>query len=152
MILDSINSPVLSDSFWCFDAADQDFCLAPLNILEEITAPTFTVKIGTFSFDVPASWHILIYDPDTMQIDTISLQTAAGKEFTAFIYGPQINHHSGNAITVTDYKHISKNVAPLMNKHQMMCHPVSPNQWVCISPHDVQKHLKYVFVGNLLSF
>lgn len=152
ILLDSIYSPVKSEYFWCLDTDDKDFCIAPLNILEEITAPTFTINLDGFSFDVPASWNVLIYDAETMQIDSVELGNAAGKDFSAFVYGPVQNHHSGQKIVITGYKPVSKSVAPLLNKHQMLCHPISPIHWVCITPHDVQKHLKHVYVGNLLNF
>lgn len=152
IILDSIHTPILSDYFWCMDTDDKDFMLSPLLVLEEITAPTFTLNIGGFSFDVPASWNALIYDAETMQVDSIELANAAGKDFTAFIYGPLENHHSGQLIKIIGYKPVSKNITPLLNKHQMLCHPISPKRWICITPHDVQKHLKNMYVGNILNF
>lgn len=152
ILLDSIYAPVLSDYFWCLDTTDQDFMLAPLTVLEEITAPTFTISLGGFNFDVPSSWNILIYDNETMQIDSIDLGSASGKDFRAFIYGPQENHHQGQIIRISNLTPMAKSVAPLLNKHQMLCHPISPKHWVCITPHDVQKHLKNLYVGNLLNF
>lgn len=152
IILDSIHTPVRSDYFWCLDTDDKDFMLAQLLVLEEITAPTFTLNLGGFEFDVPASWNVLIYDAETMQIDSVELANAAGKDFTAFIYGPRENHQQGEIVTITDYKPVSKSVAPLLNKHQMLCHPISPKHWICITPHDVQKHLKNIYVGNILNF
>lgn len=152
IVLDSIHSPVKSEYFWCLDTTDQDFTLAKLEVLEEITAPTFTLMLGGFEFNVPSSWNVLIYDNETMQIDAVELSNVVGKDFRAFIYGPAENHHQGEIITVTNYVPVEKTVAPLMNKHQMLCHPISPKHWVCITPHDVQKHLKNLYVGNLLNF
>ena len=152
ILLDSIYNPVKSEYFWCLDTVEQDFMLAPLLVLEEITAPTFTISLGGFNFDVPASWNILIYDNETMQIDSIELGNASGKDFRAFIYGAQENHHQGQIIRISNLTPMAKTVAPLLNKHQMLCHPISPKHWVCVTPHDVQKHLKNLYVGNLLNF
>lgn len=152
IILDSIYAPVLSDYFWCLDTTDQDFMLAPLQVLEEITAPTFTLDLGGFEFNVPASWNILVYDNETMQIDSVEIANAGGKDFRAFIYGPYEKQQQGLIIKTSHYVPVAKTVAPLLNKHQMLCHPITPEHWVCITPHDVQKHLKNLYVGNLLNF
>lgn len=151
-ILDSIYAPVKSDYFWCLDTTDQDFMLAPLTVLEEITAPTLTLTFGDFSLNVPASWNILVYDNETMQIDSIEISSASGKDFRAFIYGPHEHQQHGVIIKTSHYMPVAKTVAPLLNKHQMLCHPITPAHWVCITPHDVQKHLKNLYVGNLLNF
>lgn len=152
VILDSIHTPVLSDYFWCFNVTELDFMLSPLNILEEITSPMFTLTMCGFEFMVPANWSILIYDKETAQVDVIELSTAAGKEFTALVYGANAKRAECETIRVTGYYAASQIVAPLMNKHQMLCHPISPEHWVCITPHNVQKLTKDVLLGDILYY
>jgi hypothetical protein len=152
VILDSIHTPVLSEYFWCFNAEELDFMLSPLNVLEEITSPMFVLTMYDFDFMVPSNWNILIYDRETAQVDVIEIATAAGKEFSALVYGPKTLHAESQTIRVTGYHPVNRVVAPLMNKHQMLCHPVNPDYWVCVTPHNVQKITKNVLLGDIMNY
>lgn len=153
IILDSIYAPILSDHFWVLDLTMRDFTLTPLNVLEEIVCPTVVLRVEGFDFAVPASWNILVYDRDTTQLDTVELSEAAGREFTALVYGPTMSTPRAGNVTVVDYFIEHKNVNPALNKHQMLCHPIGPAAWVNIAPTDVYaKYLKDAAVGDLMHF
>lgn len=153
IILDSIYAPVVSDHFWVLDLALQDFTLTPLNVLEEIICPTVVLRVEGFDFAVPANWNVLVYDQETAQLDTIELSEAAGREFSALVYGPKKSKPQGALITVVDYFIEYKNVNPALNKHQMLCHPIGPDAWINVSPTDVYaKYLKDISVGDLVHF
>lgn len=151
VILDSIYNPILTDSFWVLDLTMMDFALAPLNSLEEITCPTVTVEINGFRFHMPASWNILVFSPETLQLDVIDAGSSSGKEFTSFVYGPLERHYSREVIRVVDYDVKYPNIAPALNKTQMLCHPINPRQWINISPSDsYNKYLKDCVIGDLI--
>lgn len=153
IILDSIYDPVVSDHFWVLDLALMDFTMTPLNVLEEVFCPTVVLRVEGFDFTVPASWNILVYDRETAQLDSVELSEAAGREFTALVYGPNMSAPMAGNVSVVDYFIEHKNVNPALNKHQMLCHPVGPSAWVNISPTDVYaKYLKDACVGNLMNF
>jgi hypothetical protein len=153
IIIDNITAPVVSDHFWVLDLMLRDFTLTPLNVLEEVVCPTVVLRVEGFDFAVPAGWNILVYDPETTQLDTVELSEAAGREFTALVYGPTLSTPRAGHVSVVDYFIEYKNVNPALNKHQMLCHPIGPNAWVNITPSDAYaKYLKDMSVSDLISF
>ncbi len=152
IILDSIYTPTLCDHFWALDLEMLDYTLSPLLVLEEIVCPSITVRILGFGFTVPANWNMLVFAEDTHQVDVVEVAELAGRDFTAFVYGPKMTRAVPGHVTVIDYIPDYKNVAPSLNKHQMLCHPISPTSWVNISPSDAyNKYLKDCTVGDIIS-
>lgn len=150
IVLESIYSPTITDCFWVLDLQLMDFKLTTLNILEQLDRPTFIVSIEGFEFPLPASWHILVVDEDSQVLDVIELAEAAGRSFKSFVYGPSMSMIRMPEISVKQWFPSFPNIAPVLNKHQMLCHPVSPGSWVCISPSDTyNKYLKDKVSGDL---
>jgi hypothetical protein len=151
VILDSIYSPCITDFFWVLDLNLLDFKLTPLGILEQIDAPTLLVSIDGFEFPLPAPWNILVVDEESMVLDVIQLEEAAGRSFRAMVYGPNMPMAKTSEISVKQYYPSYPNVAPALNKHQMLCHPIAPGSWICISSSDTyNKYLKDKVVGDLI--
>lgn len=151
IIIDNIYSPTASDSMWVLDLELMDYTLAPLAVLEEIICPTIEVMIWGFKFNLPANWNILVVDEETMQLDVAEISELAGREFKAMIHGPRMPRIEAAPIQVTDYFLNRKNVGPSINKHQMLCHPISPEAWVNITPSDVyNKYLRNIVAGDLI--
>lgn len=151
IILESIYSPTVTDCFWVLDLNLLDFKLTPLSIIEQIDAPSFIVSIEGFEFPLPASWNILVVDEDSMVLDVIELAEAAGRSFRAMIYGPNMSMVKTAEISVKQYFPSYPNVGPVLNKHQMLCHPINPGSWVCVSSGDTyNKYLKDKVVGDLI--
>lgn len=155
LALDSLQAPVVSDHFWVLDLGLQDFTLAPLTMLEEIVCPTVVLKVSGFPFaiPVPSSWHLLVYDEETMQLDTVQLAEAPGRDFTAFVGGPNISKITPGTVSVMDYFPEFTNVSPSLNKHQMLCCPISNDAWISVSPSDAYaRHLKNACAGDLINY
>ena len=151
IILDDIYTPTISDHFWVLDLQLMDYTLASLMVLEEIVAPTIVLRVMGFDFPLPANWNILIVDEDTQQLDVIQVKDVAGKEFRAFVFGPDASRHGLSTITVSDYYPNHHNVGPSLSKHQMLCHPVAPNAWVNVAPADgYNKYLKEKVAGDIV--
>lgn len=151
LILDNIYTPIVADSFWVLDLNIMDFTLAPLIALEELVCSTIEVSIGKFRFNLPTMWNILVVDPDTMQLDVVQVSELAGKQFSAFVYGPNAPTFECALINVTDYFSSRKNVGPTIAKHQMLCHPISPAHWVSVAPSDTyNKYFKDKTAGDLI--
>lgn len=151
IILEDIDTPVLADYMWVLDLNLRDFKLAPLLVFEEIICPTIEVQVLGFKFPLPASWHILIFDQETLQLDTVSISKLTDGGFTALVYGPSMANIQPAKILTVDYFGNFRNVGPSLNKFQMLCHPVSPISWVCVSPSDTyNKYLKGCVIGDLL--
>ena len=49
------------------------------------------------------------------------------------------------------YKSDYVNIGPSLGKHQMLCHPISPTEWINVSPSDTyNKHLKNSVIGDIV--
>lgn len=151
LILESIHTPTLADHIWVLDFNLMDFTLAPLLVLEEMVCPAVEVMIRGFKFLLPANWNMLVVDDDTYQLDVVEIADLAGKEFTALVYGPNMSNGELAVVTVTDYIPSATLVGPFLSKHQMLCHPISPEAWVCVAPSDsYNKYLKELVMGDIL--
>ena len=151
MLLDSIHTPTSVDHIWVLDLSLLDFTLIPLQILEEVVSPAIEIQVNGFNFIVPANWNIVVYDRDTSQLDVIEISETAGREFTAFVYGPNKAKPLPVIVTAVNYYPGYANVSPALNKHQMLCHPISPDEWVVISNSDgYNKYLKNAEVGDIV--
>ncbi len=151
IILDSIHTPTVADHFWVLDLNIMDFTLTPLMVLEEIVAPTIELSIMHFDFPVPANWNILVVDEETSQLDIVEVAEVAGREFNAFVYGPDRHRHEMMNISVSDYFPNHINVSPSLSKHQMLCHPIAPDRWVSVAPADTfNKYLKDTVAGDIV--
>lgn len=150
--IDSINQPILTTHFWVLDLPTLDFKLAPLVSLEQVTCPTLELDFEGVKIALPASWNILVYDEETLQMDVVPLAETAGRDFKAFSFGPKLNYPVPVNIAVTNYSIEMDNVGPLFSKQQMLCHSIAQEQWVCVSPADgYNKFLKDLYVGSVIS-
>lgn len=151
VILDSIHTPTITEYFWVLDLTIMDYTLAPLLVLEEIVSPALTVRIRGFEFILPANWNILVFAEETSQLDVVEMSALAGKEFTAMVYGPDMPNALPGLVTVVDYSPEHLSVTPSLNKHQMLCHPIGPTEWINISPSDgYNKYLKELAIGDII--
>ena len=151
LILDSIHTPTIADHIWVLDLGMLDFTLAPLLVLEEIISPSIQLMVNGFQFVLPANWNILVCDNETMQLDVVEIAEVAGKEFRAMLYGPDHAMVETAVIAATDYYPTFHNVGPSLSKHQMLCHPVAPMEWVNVAPSDTyNKYLKNLVSGDLI--
>ena len=151
VLLDSIHTPTPSEYFWVLDFEMMDYTLAPLTGLEEMIVPVIEVMVEGFKFVLPANWNMLVVDDETFQLDVSEVSDLAGREFTAMVYGPNLTNGELSVVTVTDYSPSFKIVGPSLNKHQMLCHPISPDRWVSVAPSDsYNKYLKNCVMGEII--
>ena len=152
IILESIYVPTLTEYFYILDLNILDFTLTPLLTLEEINCPSLKINVRGFEFVLPATWSVLVYSEDTHQLDVVEVSNLAGNEFSSMVYGNDLSFIKPGVISVMDYYPDYRNVAPALNKHQMLCHPIGPTTWINISPSDTyNKFLKDKFVGDIVS-
>ena len=153
IILDDIYTPTPTDYMWVLDLQIMDYTLAPLLVLEEIVCPSIQVRIRGFDFFLPANWNILVFSEETSELDVVEVSEVAGREFTAFVYdisNPKICKYHAGLITVVNYISEFTNVGPSLSKHQMLCHPISPTEWINVTPSDTyNKYLKQTVTGDI---
>ena len=154
IVLDSIHATTPTSYMWVLDLNIMDYTLAPLMVLEETICPSMRIRIRGFDFFLPANWNLLVYSEDTFQLDVVEVSELAGREFTAFVYdisNPKIVKYRPGVVTVSDYAAEHVNVGPALNKNQMLCHPISPFEWVNVTPSDsFNKYLKELVVGDII--
>jgi hypothetical protein len=147
-LIENIYGPTLSDYFWALDLnvdgdGEIDYTLAPIVMFEETTCPSLILRMNGFTFNLPAKWNILIFDEETSEIDVVTAEDLSGNNFTAFVYGDDAPTVELGHITVVGYEPNHINVAPALNKNQMLCHPISPTRWINVAPTDTyNKYLK----------
>lgn len=148
--VNNIHVPTISTHFWTYDFKILDYKLSPLIVLEEIKTPVMTIEIGSFRFNLPCKWNILVSDEDTSQVDLIDVATIAGREFDIVAFNHVRNTTHAVKIRVVDYKSEGVVVSPSIHRHQMLCHPIGPELWINLAPTDMlQKYIKDMVLGNL---
>ena len=151
MIIDNIDAPVKIKYFWVFDMEKRDFMLNKLVMFQEIVCPVIMFSIAGYVIEAPADWNILVYSPDTYQIDVVEISDLCKGDYSAFLFDHVNNKVVNNKIRVVDYSPSHVIHSPITNKTAMLCHPVGERGWICISPTDnYQKFLKNCAVGDLI--
>ena len=150
-ILNNINTVNPINNFWVLDLDIMDFTLAPLPFLEQIEGKAIQISIMGFAFTLPSNWNILIVNEENHSLDVVEISDVAGKEFKAVVNGVNISHPITKSIVVRDLFNYHIDVGPSLNKNQLLCHPISPDHWVCVTPYDpYNKYLKYVTLGDII--
>jgi hypothetical protein len=161
VILDEHNDPILLDNidipfpvshFWALDLEMMDFTLKELILSEDITVEaTLSVIINNFFIEAPADWNILVYSPETSDLDIIEFSDLTKHSFSAFAYNHRQEKLVENTIRVVEYKQHMNIQTPSLIKNTMLCHPLGYDMWVCIAPTDsYNKYIKGKVIGDLL--
>lgn len=151
IILDNIDIPFPVSHYWALDLEMMDFTLKELTLCEELTTKTLTIIINGYYVEAPADWNILVYSPETSELDVVEFSDLSKHTFSAFAYNHKKNALEQNHIRVEHYDGYTKVQTPSLVKHIMLCHPLGYDTWVCIAPTDsYNKYLKGMVIGDLL--
>lgn len=135
IILDSRFTPLSSKYVYVLDLEEKDFFMRPFLIIEEIVAKVVCeLEINGFRFMLPASWAVLIGDPDTSQIDATEIYRLSGKHFQLFTFGYNMSYPQLVDVKIINEHHNQRVIVPSLNRKQMLCHPISPDTWININP------------------
>lgn len=150
VIIESRYTPLLSDYCWVLDLEQLDFMLTPIKMLGEVEEPTILVEANDYKFLMPAKWCFLVFDEETRQLDVVETNRLTISNLQAVVYGPKMRSMKSAKIKTLDYRQSVSHVFPVLNKHQMLCHPISPDSWIVISPTDnYGKYLKDKTTGDI---
>lgn len=139
--------------FWVLDCNLMDFLTVPLQFTEQWTCPALELSfgLGAGKIIIPADWFILLVGEDTCTLDSVEAHDVTGKDFSAFVYGPKMKNFAAAQISTTNFFPNFATISPALQKHQMLCYPISRSAWVCVTPYDVySKYLKNKFAGDLI--
>lgn len=152
--LDNYNRSTDIEYFWTLDLDleynDMDYKLSKIFFMQETTCQSVLLRIDEVNIILPTYWKILIYDEDTAQLDVIEVSKLSSSNFNVLVYGFNEWRIKPGKVWVKHYFPSYTNVFPALDKHQMLCHPISDSTWVTISHNDVySKYLKEKVVGDL---
>lgn len=149
--IDDVNGPVIPKHSWFYDAELNDFLLRPIRLLEETTGPTVKARINGFTFDVPASWNLLVVDEDTKLVDTVQITQCSSSNYLAFLTHPEASGYMLSKVVLLDLEMKKSCVHVMIPRMHMMLHPVGPvkddhkgtnhNYSCLLSPQDLGKHM-----------
>ena len=154
-LLDNVSGPVVPKFSWFYDVIQNDFMLKPIRLLEETIGATVTVKINDFTFDVPASWNLLVVDEETKIVDTVPITQCSSANYMALLMHPDTHDYHLSKVILMDLKMKDACVHTMIPRMHMMLHPVGPIpvsssirvakndlSYCCLlSPQDVGKHM-----------
>jgi hypothetical protein len=148
----SIDEPIPVDYFWILDLQEQDWMLSKLVMLEEFTTPTLTLNIKGHLIELPAEWNILVYSPETSDVDMVQISDLTKSEFVIFLYDYKTSKVIEHTAKVVNYSPSSTVRTPSFNKSNMLCYPIAERYWIMVAPTDTyNKYLKdSITVGNFL--
>jgi hypothetical protein len=151
VILDNIDIPFPVSHFWALDLDLMDFTLKELVLSEELAGiKKLSITVNGFLVEAPADWNILIYSPETSDLDVAEFSDLK-YGFSAFAYNHRTNRLVPNEVRTVNYTEDAVIQAPSLVKNTMLCHPIGNDAWVCIAPTDsYNKYLKGKVIGDLL--
>ncbi len=151
IIIDSIETPLITDYFWVLDLEAKDFRLNPLQMNEELHTPSLLLNILGYAIEVPANWNLLVYSEDTSQLDLVEISELTSGNFTAVVYQHKKDRIHPGPVRVMNYSPNAKIHTPSLHKTHMLCHALGPDHWICLSAADnYNKYLKNAIVGDIL--
>lgn len=152
VMLDNIDIPFPVSHFWVLDLDMMDFTLKELTLNEELAGvKTLSLVICGHHIEAPADWNILVYSPETSELDVVALSDLTKHNFSAFVYNHETSKLVENTIRVVNYDQDTTVQVPSLVRNTMLCHPLWYDKWVCIAPTDsYNKYIKDRVIGDLL--
>lgn len=145
--IDELSGTLAAKYFWSFSGSLQDFQLSPILYLEEQIGPVIEISVNSTTFFVPATWHILIVDPETTLVDTVQIAECAKNNFKAFVFSSKDSNFRIADIKLVDYFQEESSIYPLIPRECMMCHPIGSTNSdadnilnIVIGPNDLYKY------------
>lgn len=160
-LIEKLNSPIVAEYYWGFSGSILDYTLIPITYLEETIGPSVKILIEGFEFIVPATWSVLVMDPETAHIDAVPISNCSLNDYNALLMSSVDSKIRTSPIQVMDLIPDDSCVHPMIPKGTMMCHPIGPSKSrtdieenilnISIGPHDLySKYLNGKSVGDIV--
>lgn len=141
-----------SEFFWTLDLQEKDWFLSKLSLIEDHESRTLTLDFEGVLVELQADWHILVFSPETSEVDLVMVSDLTRTNFDIFVYNPSKHRVINKKVKVVNYNQWTKVAFPSINKNQMLCCDIG-GLWIMVAPTDTySKYLKTtVTVGNFLN-
>lgn len=153
IMIESIDIPTISEYFWSYSLKEMDFMLTEIKTFEELVTPSLIISVMGYVIELPANWNVLVYSPETSQLDTVEAFRLARVNYDLVVYNHRVDRietNIGESATVLDYFPMSKLRTPSLHKNTMLCHAIGTDHWICVAPTDnYNKYLKNKVIGDL---
>ena len=137
--------PTKSDYYWVFDFELIDYTLVPLLMIQEVTGTVMLVNTLNKTITLPLNWSVLVFDEDSLQLDMVGISNLEVSSFTALVSGPSVEKDYFSARISLQQVTAETIVTPLPDKHQLLCHPVTDDLFICVgSTPNVPTFQKYL--------
>lgn len=133
LVINDIRDKLRSKHIWCLDLKMLDYTVKPIKVLEENICNSVILKINNRQLCVPAYWYMLVCDPDSTQLDAVSVSALSNSEFHALVYGHRLDRPEFLPVKVIDWVYDEPNVYPIHNRNYMLCHDIGDGRWVSLS-------------------
>lgn len=84
--LDDLDANLESRHAWFYDATHNDIMLKPITMIEETSGPMVVIEINGANMTVPSNWHIMVIDPETKVVDTVSILNGSSGHHALLIH------------------------------------------------------------------
>ena len=119
--VDDMRFAVLDNS----DPANPDYHYIPLIFLESFNSPALVLQIGDNTIKMPMDWRILIGEPDSGDLEVLSLTSINDRGFKAFQFNPLTSFRpSFLDIEIVDVYHDVTWYTPKLKNGQMLSVPL----------------------------
>ena len=108
------------------DTEESDYFWPPLSFLENFNCVAVELIIGSYIFQVPSEWSIVVGDPQTGDVEIVLVEELLLRNFNAFITNPFSSLIPSFApIKVKDLYQDTRWVIPQLNKCHFLVAPLT---------------------------
>lgn len=151
ILIDDLDSPIVSSHFWTLDLKEMDFKLSKIKMLEAIETPSIVINVMDYVVRLPASWYILISSEETHKLDAALVSDLTKGGFEALVLDHKKMKPVYAPVKCVDYLKSGPIYTIALHRHQMMCHALGSEYWLCVTSIDVyNKYLKNKTVWDIL--
>lgn len=153
LVLNNLADKLRTHHVWVLDMKERDYKLLQIKTVEEIISPSLTLKIHGRLLSLPCHWNVLICDPETTQLDVVSVSELANGYYYALVYGNNTDMPMFELIEVLDYAAGETHIYPTHGRNYMICHDVGNGKWInCTYSDSYNRFLKNKIAGDLIDY
>lgn len=155
--LDLIGKQIEKTYFGIFNAkdpSDKDYHFNPLTFIEQFETVGVLMQIGDFEMVLPASWSMIVGDPESTEVDIMPIEEMNGRSFKAFCTNPLVSSiPEFLPVKMLDVYPSVGWTLPRLNLHEFLVTPLpgcKSNHSILIIDESIQKKLGEITFTELV--